>query len=428
MEKRKEFKSTEYSDKSIYTQDNTLRIYLVRHGQTLANIKGLMVGGGGNAPLTEQGRCDARAVGMGLKREGIVFDAAYSSTLGRAYETADLILSNPEIQVTQMEGLKDIGWGKAEGHTSDWIAKNYPDEGYETYFSGKSALEAESMEAFMGRFGNALAEIARKHENGGNILVVAHSSAALYLSALFDNAGYSLDNTSVSVIEYKNGEKALLTFGDTHYLEDGRRIYEAQDAVTLTIVTNPMTLFRDADIIEGSSDSDYSGQGKAILTKLVKNLGEKSFDAVYESPLGRAGRLAEALDLEAVQESDFSEIFLGDLESLSFEVLENENPDLAASLKDVRDIRKIVTEDGESGEIAAYRMKHGLGQAGAAVEPGGNVLICSHPYILSAFMEKYLPDAGYHGTIDSAQVVVLSYKDGNFSFISAENVGAEDDI
>ena len=403
-----------------------LRIYLVRHGETYSNSKLLLVGSGGNAQLTEEGLKDAKALGLGLIEAGVVFDAAYSSTLGRTYQTANQILEGTDLNVIQVEELKDLSWGYAEGHSGTWVFENYPVETFDMYFSEESPVAAESMEAFIERFGTALDKIAaERNEQGGNILLVAHSSMAYYLNAIFPDAGNSLNNTSVSIIEYKGDEKELISFNDTSYLEEGTKLLEEQAAVTLTIITNPLTLFEKVQILEGSSDSDYTAAGEEAMNKIAKALETETFDLVYESGLGRSRKLAALFTDTPRQNRLFSEFFFGDYEASDLSELKNENPELGIAIQEVSNILNIVTTTGESGEVAAYRMKCGLEQVGEEVDAGGNVLICSHPYILAAFVEKYIPDAEYQGTLEQAQIIKLGYQDGNFTFISADNYSGE---
>ena len=64
-------------------------IYVVRHGETNANVNGFLQGCT-NDPLNENGRKLAIITGQGMK--GIKFDYCISSPLDRAKETAEIIL------------------------------------------------------------------------------------------------------------------------------------------------------------------------------------------------------------------------------------------------------------------------------------------------------------------------------------------------
>ena len=70
-----------------------MRLFLVRHGQTVANVEKRYVGPN-ETPLTELGKEQARAIAPILK--DIEFQKVYSSNIGRAIETATLALSGRE--------------------------------------------------------------------------------------------------------------------------------------------------------------------------------------------------------------------------------------------------------------------------------------------------------------------------------------------
>ena len=72
----------------------TRHLYLVRHGETLFNVKGL-IQGWCDSPLTDLGWEQARRAGAYLEREGVVFDRAYASTLTRTQRTLECITGMP---------------------------------------------------------------------------------------------------------------------------------------------------------------------------------------------------------------------------------------------------------------------------------------------------------------------------------------------
>ena len=64
------------------------QLIIVRHGQTQWNLK-LIRQGHLDSPLTEKGIAQAKALGERLAREA--FTALYSSDLGRAVQTAQMV-------------------------------------------------------------------------------------------------------------------------------------------------------------------------------------------------------------------------------------------------------------------------------------------------------------------------------------------------
>ena len=67
-----------------------IKIYAVRHGETDGNKRGILQGWT-DEPLNNKGRELAKITAEGLA--DVKFDKAYSSPLMRAYETAEIILS-----------------------------------------------------------------------------------------------------------------------------------------------------------------------------------------------------------------------------------------------------------------------------------------------------------------------------------------------
>ena len=89
-----------------------MRLFLVRHGQTVANLEKRYVGPN-ETPLTELGKEQARAIAPILRE--IKFDKVYSSNIGRAIETAKLALDGRE--PIQTPYLREFDEGTLMGKT-----------------------------------------------------------------------------------------------------------------------------------------------------------------------------------------------------------------------------------------------------------------------------------------------------------------------
>ena len=87
-----------------------MKLYLIRHGETENNVKGLF-SGWFQAQLTEAGREQARRAGERLR--GISFDRVYASDLERTLETAGLIF--PGHEVVPKSDLREIHVGTLGG-------------------------------------------------------------------------------------------------------------------------------------------------------------------------------------------------------------------------------------------------------------------------------------------------------------------------
>ena len=88
------------------------KIYLIRHGQTDFNKRGMVQGSGIDAPLNETGRQQANAF---FKAYGdISFDKIYISTLQRTRQSVQPFL-DLGIPHEKLGGLNEINWGEKEG-------------------------------------------------------------------------------------------------------------------------------------------------------------------------------------------------------------------------------------------------------------------------------------------------------------------------
>ncbi|MEB3257295.1 MAG: histidine phosphatase family protein [Cyanobacteriota bacterium] len=101
------------------------RLLLVRHGETDWNRQGRFQGQI-DIPLNSQGKHQARAAGDFLS--SVAIQRAYSSTMARPRQTAELILaSHPGVPLTTTPGLVEIGHGRWEGCLEEEIAEAWPE-------------------------------------------------------------------------------------------------------------------------------------------------------------------------------------------------------------------------------------------------------------------------------------------------------------
>ena len=87
-------------------------LYLMRHGQTMFNLRG-KVQGASDSPLTKLGISQAKQAGHYFKHNHITFDEAYSSSSERACDTLENVL--PDQAYQRNKGLKEWSFGLFEG-------------------------------------------------------------------------------------------------------------------------------------------------------------------------------------------------------------------------------------------------------------------------------------------------------------------------
>lgn len=198
-----------------------MKIYLIRHGQTLFNVKHRIQGWCDSA-LTDVGVAQAKALHDGLMN--ITIDVAYASTSERAIDTANYIIEDRDIPLYTSKGLKEMNFGTLEGeYEKDYIA----DDG-STHDKGFVSYGGETIEQTKVRLKQALCEIAQKHSNE-HVLVVSHGGAIMCaLLALFEmevsqfrENGKHIENCSLSLIDYQDGVFTLESLSDTSYVNNG---------------------------------------------------------------------------------------------------------------------------------------------------------------------------------------------------------------
>ena len=99
-----------------------MKLYLMRHGETLFNTQ-KRVQGWCDSPLTENGILQAEQPSSTLQ-ERYFFDAVYSSTQERATDTAKIVA--PDYSVTQLKGIKEMNFGSFEAQPEHLLPKHRP--------------------------------------------------------------------------------------------------------------------------------------------------------------------------------------------------------------------------------------------------------------------------------------------------------------
>ena len=187
-------------------------IYIVRHGQTEQNLKKKLQGRS-DFPLTELGREQASAVGDAFRDAGIVFDKVYSSPLGRAVETAELIAGDAPIEVE--EALIEMDYGPYEGTD----LHNLPPEVEEFFkdFTNHPAPDGmEQLSSVVARAGELLERLKEEAANR-DILLSTHAIAMKglleYLTPASNGAYWStyIGNCAVYVTECIDGTYTVPT-------------------------------------------------------------------------------------------------------------------------------------------------------------------------------------------------------------------------
>ena len=187
-------------------------IYIVRHGQTELNRKSVLQGRSDH-PLNDVGREQAKSVGDAFRDAGIVFDKVYSSPLGRAVETAELIAGDAPIEVE--EALIEMDYGPYEGTD----LHNLPPEVEEFFkdFTNHPAPDGmEQLSSVVARAGEFLVRLKAEAVHR-DILLSTHAIAMKglleYLTPASNGAYWStyIGNCAVYVTECIDGTYTVPT-------------------------------------------------------------------------------------------------------------------------------------------------------------------------------------------------------------------------
>ena len=158
-----------------------MRLWLVRHGETEANVAGLY-SGHAPTPLTERGIAQAQSL-SGLLRN-VPFDNVLCSELERARHTTQLILAERDVPVCVMPELNEMFFG-------DWEMRHHRDlarEDAENYavwcndWQNATPTNGEGFQAFSQRVERFIAQLA-DYKDSQNLLVVSHQGVLSVLVA-----------------------------------------------------------------------------------------------------------------------------------------------------------------------------------------------------------------------------------------------------
>lgn len=192
-----------------------MKFYFVRHGTTMINQEGRFNGGSVDSPLTTKGITEAIDLGKFLK--DTKFDACFSSPQKRAIATAEIILSEnnirlPEIQID--DRLREINLGMWDGTI---IKDHEPTEAFHNYFYHPDKFDAsynqgESFTDLVNRAQSIITDISQKSNQNDKVLITSHGVLLTVLMNILigvplsesRNSG-TVSNSSVTILETDKG-------------------------------------------------------------------------------------------------------------------------------------------------------------------------------------------------------------------------------
>jgi probable phosphoglycerate mutase len=200
----------------------TTRLTVVRHGETTWNALGKQQGQL-DTDLSELGIAQAEAVADALAGRSI--DVLYSSDLGRAKQTAEIIAQRLGLEILTDARLRERHLGIIQGMTMAEFQERHPRE-YSLYRGGDPDYvipEGESVRQRAERGVLCARELAERHA-GQQLLLVTHGGIVESLLRhvlgmdLASPRSFSLFNGSLNTFSLSDGRWQLDSWGDTHHL------------------------------------------------------------------------------------------------------------------------------------------------------------------------------------------------------------------
>ncbi len=206
-------------------------LYLIRHGQSFANVNPIIGGMTGDVGLTPLGLDQSRRLADRLRAEAFRPDRLYASTLPRAQQTAAEIASAIELSVVDDPELQELRPGAADGLSRDqWCARS---PGLTTVRRACPTTRwppgGESWAMFVARAGTALTRLVHNHPDE-TVAAVCHGGvieASFYLAfglgGSVNPVAFAPTNTGLTHWRYDAGAPApwtLIRFNDATHLDD----------------------------------------------------------------------------------------------------------------------------------------------------------------------------------------------------------------
>ena len=204
-----------------------MEIYFIRHGETLWNTLKIFQGRS-DSPLTELGISQAEKLSEKLK--DIEFTDFYSSPMGRTIQTTKIIMGDRKQEIKFIEEFKEISMGDIEGIPRSEFEEKYPKEFYDFFNNpvdyDPKVYHGENYYEVIEKKKKGLDKLLSYLNDSDRVVVVTHG---VTLKALFHvitkekmdvlGAAKVPQNTSVSIVKYKDGKFNIEVFSDTSHLD-----------------------------------------------------------------------------------------------------------------------------------------------------------------------------------------------------------------
>ena len=200
-------------------------LLLIRHGETAWNRQKIFRGTH-DVPLNDNGREQARLASRSLVKRQI--DAAYSSPLCRATETAEIVLKPHGICAAECEGLRDFNYGRWTGMADQEVAKKFPDEHAQWTVAPHTLRppDGDTLAEVSARAMSAVEEIVARHD-GQTVGLFAHRVVNKLLVLGMLGLGLERfrfirqDNGCIDEFQCVDGGYVIISLNDVSHIRGG---------------------------------------------------------------------------------------------------------------------------------------------------------------------------------------------------------------
>ena len=187
-----------------------MKYIFVRHGKTHFNEINLTQGWC-DSPLSKVGIRQVENISKQLEQYQI--DKAYTSPLGRAVQTANIILSKKEVEPIYEERFKEVNFGILEGISTELVRKlniESPDW-LEDLDMDYRPYEGEDIHDVISKHHKALQEIIEDCNEKDTVLIVGHGCSLYgFIKSLLPQQSFKFPNNASAMIDdYSNGNFKL---------------------------------------------------------------------------------------------------------------------------------------------------------------------------------------------------------------------------
>ena len=290
----------------------SMRLFLVRHGLSSFNKKGLIQGRIDESYLTEEGYKQANLTGIILNE--IKFDQIYSSPLIRAAETAKEIEKclEEDFNINYDKNLLEVDLHKWSGLTSKDIKRKYKDsyliwknDPEKLELKGKDDITYKPIQNLFEQAKEFIKNLQEENKNGKNknILIIAHNAILrcliLYLLNK-PNRGFRkirLDNASISIINISESETffnaQIECLNQTSHLN--QKIPKKIGDSRIILVRHGETNWNKEGRFQGQIDIPLNEKGKDQASKASRYLEEIKFTKAFSSSMKRPYETAKII-------------------------------------------------------------------------------------------------------------------------------------